>query len=201
MKYPKLREIKGAVISLLSKPYTSGFPKNPHIPFPAFRGRPYYHEKECIGCTACVNVCPTGALSVKDVLRQDTWLRILKIRWDVCIACGMCEANCVTKNGIKLSQEFDLATCENRDELNQIIEKPLLQCESCNQTIACNDHLHWTIKKLGALYTSNTSLIAYHQSALQINSLIKKDTEGPAQRGDRFRVLCPRCRRETVFIS
>jgi formate hydrogenlyase subunit 6/NADH:ubiquinone oxidoreductase subunit I len=200
MKYPKLREIKGALKSLFTKAYTTPFPKTPHIPFAAFRGKPYYHEEECIGCTACVNVCPTGALSFVDVIHDKNKVkRVLKINWDICIGCGQCQLNCVSEEGIKLSQEFDLSTTEKREELYQVIEKEMILCEHCHKPIACRDHLSWTVKKLGPLYTSNTTLIAFQQSILSINDTTSKSET--VNRADRFRILCPHCRREAVFTS
>ncbi len=46
MKYPKLRELKEAVISLLTPAYTSKFPAEPHVPFEKFRGKPEVDDKE-----------------------------------------------------------------------------------------------------------------------------------------------------------
>ena len=40
MKYPKIRELKEAVTSLLTPAYTSSFPHKPHTPFENFRGKP-----------------------------------------------------------------------------------------------------------------------------------------------------------------
>ncbi|MDP2923815.1 MAG: 4Fe-4S dicluster domain-containing protein [Candidatus Omnitrophota bacterium] len=200
MKYPKLREIKGALKSLFSKPYTSNFPKHPHIPFSTFRGKPYYYEDKCIGCIACVNVCPAGALSFKDIIQNNELKRVLEIRWDICIECGQCQLNCPTEEGIKLSNEFDISTTENRKDLCQAITKGMVVCECCNEPIACKDHIIWTIKKLGPLYTSNTTLLSFQQNIFDVGENIKKDTK-EILRSDRFRILCPKCRREVVFSS
>lgn len=200
MKYPKLREIKGALQSLFTRPYTTRFPKEPHIPFSSFRGRPYYYEDKCMGCTACINVCPTGALSFKDIIDAPIPKRILKINWDICIECGQCQLNCPTEKGIQLSCEFDISTTEKREELYQIIEKELILCECCKEIIACRDHIVWTIKKIGPLYPSNTTLIAFQQETLGICDSLSRDTK-EVLRSDRFRILCPRCRREVVFTS
>lgn len=200
MKYPKLREIKGALISFFTRSYTNKFPFAPHTPFKRYRGKPYYDKDKCIGCTACVNVCPTGALSFKDTDSGAGAKRTLKIRWDICIECGQCELNCLTTEGIKLSQEFDISTTEKRADLHQNIEKEMIRCEHCNEPIACRDHLVWTIKKIGPLHTSNTSLIAFQQQALSIKTTVSNLKE-KFVRADRFRVLCPHCRREAVFTS
>ncbi|MEI8350203.1 MAG: 4Fe-4S dicluster domain-containing protein [Candidatus Omnitrophota bacterium] len=200
MRYPKLREIKGALQSLFTKPYTNAFPREAHVPFSSFRGKPYYYEDKCIGCVACVNVCPTGALSFKDVITKSSAKRILKINWDVCIECGQCELNCVSEKGIELSQEFDISTTEKRKDLCQVIEKEMVMCEHCNKPVACKDHLQWTIKKLGPLYTANTTLITFQHEIMHINDDVPRNTP-ETLRSDRFRILCPGCRREAVFIS
>ena len=199
MKYPKLREIKGALISLFSRPYTTKFPKKPHVPFSTFRGRPYYYEDKCIGCTACVSVCPTKALSFKDIVEEDHAKRVLTINWDVCIACGQCELNCVSVEGIMLSNEFDISTTESRKTLTQKIEKEMIFCECCQTPFACKDHLEWTIKKLGPLYPPNTTLLTFAQEKLFGKRL--SVASNPPKRASRFSILCPDCRREAVFTS
>jgi formate hydrogenlyase subunit 6/NADH:ubiquinone oxidoreductase subunit I len=200
MKYPKIREIKGAIISLLTKPYTTKFPKIAHTPFTSFRGRPYYHEEKCIGCTACVNVCPTKALVFSDLVENDAARRVFTVRWDICIGCGHCQLNCPTQEGIVLSNEFDMAVTENRKSLQQTIDKQMVICECCNEPIACKDHLSWTAQKIGPLYPSNTTLLRFQQTLILVGNDIKKDNK-EILRPDRFRILCPKCRREAVFIS
>lgn len=200
MRYPKLREIKGALKSLFTKPYTTKFPAKPHIPYTSFRGKPYYHEDKCLGCTACVNVCPAGALSYQDVKEKDKVKRILKIEWDVCIRCGQCELHCPTKEGIVLSNEFDSTTTQDRKELYQTIEKEMVVCDCCHSVIASYDQILWVIERLGPLYASNTFLLYFKQRICGLSVHIEK-TSSQILRADRFRLLCPRCRREAVFTS
>ncbi len=141
MRLPKIREIVTAVKALITKPYTTKFPFRPHIPFKSFRGKPYFDKEKCVGCSACVNVCPTGALSFKDIKTDSGFKRVLKIRWDICIECGQCQLNCLTSEGIVLSNEYDLSVTEERKSLSQEIEKELVCCEVCGRPIACIDHL------------------------------------------------------------
>ncbi|MFH0763175.1 MAG: 4Fe-4S binding protein, partial [Candidatus Omnitrophota bacterium] len=67
MRYPKLRELKEAITALIKGPYTARFPYEEHKPFKRFRGKPYFYEEDCIGCSACVQVCPSGALEFEDI--------------------------------------------------------------------------------------------------------------------------------------
>ena len=199
MRYPKLREIKEAIKALVKGPYTSSFPKEPHTPFERFRGRPEFHEDDCTGCGACVNVCPSGALSMQDVGNK----RIFKIRWDICIYCGQCQANCITEKGIKLSHEYDFSTTENRQDLKQEIEKDLVTCQDCGEVIAPKDQILWVAKKLGPLMFSNPSLMLFYLQNQKLSSTEHqlKPEEKEILRSDRIKILCPRCLREAVIKS
>ncbi len=66
MKYPKIREIKEALVSLVTPAYTSKFPKEPHVPFENFRGKPVVDDENCVGCETCANVCPPQAITFAD---------------------------------------------------------------------------------------------------------------------------------------
>lgn len=203
MKYPKLREIKEAIKALIKGPYTSRFPYETHKPYERFRGRPYFHEEDCVGCTACAQVCPTGAIEYKDEVANGKGKRKLTVHWDICIFCGQCEANCITAKGIILSREFDFATTEKREDLKQEIEKELVLCEACLEAVVPYDQYLWVAEKLGPLTFSNPSLILPYLRALNLalkqESIQQKDAE--FMRSDRIKVICPRCRREAVLKS
>jgi hydrogenase-4 component H len=203
MRYPKLRELKEAIKALIKGPYTTRYPYQPHKPYERFRGRPYFHEEDCIGCAACAQVCPSGAIECKDEIRGGKAKRKLTVRWDVCIFCGQCQANCPTEKGITLSREFDFATTEKREELKQQIEKELITCECCGEIIVPYDQYLWVAKKLGPLVFSNASLMLFY---LQNLDLAFKEKSAPKEeleflRSDRIKILCPRCRREAVIKS
>jgi len=203
MRYPKLREIKEALRSLFSRAYTSKFPYKAHVPFERFRGKPAFYEKDCTGCAACVQVCPTGALSFQDKMAGDKAKRVLTIRWDICISCGQCQANCLTSKGIMLTNEFDLATTENRLDLKQEIEKEMVLCEACGDMIVPLEQYKWVGSRLGPLVFSNSSLmLLYFRSlGLSIREKLFSKKESDFNRSDRIRILCPRCRREAVLKS
>ncbi|MFH1678795.1 MAG: 4Fe-4S dicluster domain-containing protein [Candidatus Omnitrophota bacterium] len=199
MRYPKLRELREAIKALVKGPYTTRFPKEPHVPFERFRGRPEYHEEDCIGCGACVNVCPSGALSMRD----DGNIRILQVRWDICIYCGQCQADCPTEKGIIISHKFDFATTEKRQDLRQEIEKELVICQGCGEIIAPCDQIIWVAKKLGPLTFTNSSLMLFYLKSLKLSfgETEIEPEEKEFQRPDRIKILCPRCRREAVVKS
>jgi hydrogenase-4 component H len=199
MKYPKLRELKEAIRALISGPYTTKFPYLPHTPFERFRGKPEFHQEDCIGCTACCQVCPSGALTFEDHKKK----RQLTYRVDQCIFCGQCQANCPTEKGILLSREFDLATTGKREDLKQVIEKELILCECCGETIAPHDQVLWVARRLGPLTFSNASLMLFYLRNLDL--ALREETtpqkEAELQRADRVKLLCPKCRREAVIKS
>ena len=203
MRYPKLRELKEAIRALIKGPYTSRFPYQPHTPYDGFRGRPKYDEKACIGCTACVNVCPSGALSFEDKIENGKARRILKHQVDLCIFCGQCQANCPTEKGITLSLDFDLATTGKREDLRQEIEKELILCECCREIIAPSDQISWVAKRLGPLAFSNASVMLFYLKdlALAIKEKPLPKEEEKFFRADRIKVLCPKCRRQAVVES
>lgn len=214
MKYPKLRELKEAIKALIKGPYTSKFPYQPHKPYDSFKGKPEFHQDDCVGCAACLQVCPSRAISMEDVNGK----RRLTIRWDLCIFCGQCQVNCLTEKGIILSQEFDLATTGNRAELKQTIEKELVLCDCCQEVIAPYDQILWVIKRIGPFSFANASLVLFHlknftaimESSLRLNAkqenLALKEkslphTEPEFMRDDRLKLLCSRCRREAILKS
>jgi formate hydrogenlyase subunit 6/NADH:ubiquinone oxidoreductase subunit I len=193
MRAPKLRELKEAVRALIVGPYTANFPAEP-TPVPeSFRGRPRFDEDECVGCGGCANVCPPGALEMEDDL--ETGFRRLTVHLDRCIFCGQCHANCLTERGIEQTNEYDLSTTD-RSTLREGVEKALLLCEACGAVIGARDHVLWVARRLGPLAFANPTLML---TALEDEGLADKEPPPSEElrRGDKLRVLCPKCRQIT----
>lgn len=68
---------------------TSSYPLEPIAVDKNFRGKPEQNPQQCIGCAACVNACPSNALTV------ETDLATGELAWEFnlgrCIFCGRCE--------------------------------------------------------------------------------------------------------------
>lgn len=204
MKLPCLfqpRILKEALRAIFRGPYTTEFPFKPHEPPEGFRGKPEFREKDCVACTACVQVCPTGALSYEDVIEERKAIRRLIYRVDLCIFCGQCQRNCLTEKGIILTPEFDLATTGKREDLKQVIEKELVLCEICNRPIASKEHILWVARRIGPRIYSNTSLLYFVLREKDLSQSAPLVERKDILRQDRVKFLCPHCRRESVLTS
>jgi hydrogenase-4 component H len=195
MKYPKLRELKEAVISLVTPAYTTKYPNEEHIPFEKFRGKPVVDNENCVGCETCANVCPPQAITFSDDPVKK--IRTIKRDYGKCIFCGQCQEHCITEKGVILSDKiFDIATLD-RTQVVEYQEKELLICRNCNAVITTKEHLLFLHRKLGPKAFS---------SILDLNILNEKlktaedhdvevDIRDGLKRKDMFNILCPNCLR------
>jgi len=198
LRLPKLRELKEAVTAVFSPRFTTKFPAEPCVVPPRYRGKPEFNLDSCIGCGACVNVCPTEALTQIDDTEADNPVRKITLRYDTCIFCGNCQENCTTKDGIKLSNEWDLAGLD-RDAMKQTHTFELQLCEKCGAVIGARKHLVWIYEKLGPLAYTNPSLLIAKGSELAAvaeGGAGASRKEGSAQTSDFMKILCPKCKCE-----
>ena len=198
MKYPKIRELKEAVVSLFSPAFTTKFPAEPHVPFENFRGKPEVDEANCVGCETCANVCPSNAITILD--DRESGLRTITRDFGKCIFCGMCQQHCITGKGVILSDKiFDLAVFE-RDKIVEKQERELVVCKNCEAIITTKDHINYLHNKLGAkAFSSILNLNLLHEK-LQLYP--KEDSEieirDGLKRKDMFNILCPDCTRSVL---
>lgn len=198
MKYPKIRELKEAVISLVTPAYTSKFPAQPHIPFENFRGKPVVDDENCVGCETCANVCPPKAITFTD--NMDTGVRTIKRDYGLCIFCGQCEEHCITKKGVKLSDKiFDMSVFDRNNNI-EYQYKELLICESCGAVITTKEHLHFMHRKLGPQAFSSILNLNLLNQKLRLAEGQDTDVEikDGLKRKDMFNIICPNCLRQIL---
>jgi len=199
MKYPKIRELKEAVVSLMTPAYTSSFPSKPHIPFENFRGKPEVDDKGCVGCETCANVCPPNAITIED--DRETGKRVITRNYGKCIFCGMCQQHCITGKGVALSDKiFDLAVFE-REKVIEKQEKELVVCKHCQAIITTKEHIQYMHDKLGPKAFASTLNLNLLNEKLKLAPEAETDLEikDGLRRKDMFNIICPNCMRNVLI--
>jgi formate hydrogenlyase subunit 6/NADH:ubiquinone oxidoreductase subunit I len=194
LRLPKIRELGEAIGAIFGRRYTTRFPACPVDVPERYRGKPEFDTDKCIGCGACVNACPTEALTLVEDLNARPPFRRLTLRWDRCIFCGNCSENCTTSEGIKLSRQWDLAGLD-RSVMSEEHTFGLVLCQRCGAVVGTKKHIIWLCRRLGPLaYSNPTLLLASGADVLGglARGPVRQDQQ--VEIGDFVQVLCPRCR-------
>lgn len=203
MRYPKLRELKEAVLALIKGPYTSDYPRKAHQPPKRFRGKPEYSNEGCIACTACSLVCPTRAIECRDTVTADKATRTMILHLDECHYCGQCSALCTTRDdvppGIRHTAEFDLAGFDRASMVSKTDEKELALCECCGDVITAKAHLEWIARKLGPLAFANPTVFISSLKGMGFAEEVLQAAKDYVLRSDRIKILCSKCRRRATI--
>ncbi len=167
----------------LGKCATSRFPDAREPPPPGFRGRPEVSE-ECMGCQACAEQCPSGAMRASprtgasyEGAGADTMSGaslVLTVEVARCLFCGRCQEVC-PKEAVKLGGCYDFAS-ENPSRFDLRREIVLAACGVCGRPFAPRGQLEWV------------ALRVVDQIDPPARDAVKADL--PA-----YRDLCPDCRR------
>jgi hydrogenase-4 component H len=199
MKYPKLRELKEAVISLVTPAYTSKFPVEEHVPFKDFRGKPVVDDANCVGCETCANVCPPLAITFSD--DREKKIRTIRRDYGKCIFCGQCQEHCITGKGVKLSDKIYEMAVFDRTRNVEYQEKELLVCESCGAVITTVEHLNFMHRKLGPkAFASVLNLNMLNRKLKLAESQdLSAEVSEKLQRKDMFSIICPNCLRQVTI--
>jgi len=198
MYLPKLRELKEAITAVIKGPYTHPFPKEP-TPVPDnLRAAPRYFEDYCIGCGACEEVCPAGAIKVEDLSVNDKMIRRLTCDYGNCIFCGECHLHCTTEKGIQLTPEYELSYFEHPEAL-EVIEHNLIQCEICRGVIAPESQLIYLYEQLGTVAYANPTIYLTKMNEFKILPMESPRDTRKIDRWDIVRVSCPSCRRDILL--
>jgi formate hydrogenlyase subunit 6/NADH:ubiquinone oxidoreductase subunit I len=198
MYLPKLREIKEALTSFFTAPYTTKFPVTPYQPEDEYRGFPKYNPEYCIGCGTCAQVCPTNAIKVYD--DKITATRKLEVEYLSCIHCGQCNEKCITGQGIAPSLEYALPVFDTKaPEVFESIEQELVICECCDEIIACKNHLSWIKDRLGAKAYAHPNFMLLTQE--KFFGLEVSRPKERVRREDYMKYVCARCRHKIVVAD
>lgn len=200
MWLPKMRELKEALGSLFSAPYTTKFPADTGaVELPeGFRGFPKYDPDTCVGCGTCAQVCPPDAITIIDDAKTKT--RTLRVDYNHCMNCGQCQEKCITKTGITLSKEYAVVVTDRSDPaVFESVEKDLLVCESCGAVIGCKDHLAWIKNRLGARAYAHPNLLLWTQE--QFTEPAESHVKSRIRREDQMKRVCARCRYQVVVAD
>jgi hydrogenase-4 component H len=126
----------------LVNPFTTKYPKEPFVPQDGYRGAAEYDREKCVGCAACSQECPSGAITYVDTQKT----RNLSLSYGLCSFCGRCEEVCPW-DAIHLTKKYELAVY-NRKDAETRIDVPFLECTECGKAFFPESQLKASLDKV-----------------------------------------------------
>jgi CBS domain-containing protein/formate hydrogenlyase subunit 6/NADH:ubiquinone oxidoreductase subunit I len=198
MHLAKIREIREALTSFFSAPYTTKYPAGPAASFAFYRGLPKYDKDFCVGCGTCAQVCPSQAIEVTDDVAAKT--RRLRVDYGSCIQCGQCQEKCITGKGIVNTEAYSLSMADVKaPEVYETVEKEIVLCECCGEVIACRDHLLWIKERLGAKAYAHPNFLLAGQRL--VTDVSPSQPKSRLRREDQIKDACTACRQKIVTLD
>lgn len=114
---------------------TLPYPFAPHPPAPGFRGLPSLDGERCVGCGACLSVCPARLF---DLTISGTQLT-LAAELSRCTYCGRCADICPT-GAIAMTGRFETAVTSPA-QLRLTAQLEMAHCPSCGRPLGTTRHL------------------------------------------------------------
>jgi len=137
------RHAMSEAIKGLVNPFTTKYPRKPYIPPDGFRGAAEYDPEKCVGCAACSQECPPGAITYTDGEKE----RKLRLSYGVCSFCGRCEEVCPW-DAVHLTKKYELAVY-NREEAETGVDVPFSQCTECGKPFFPSPQMKASLEKVG----------------------------------------------------
>jgi hydrogenase-4 component H len=117
--------LKEVLICLRAGRVTLPYPLKPAVAPQRFRGRPTIDGTKCIGCGACVEVCPPRLITLTDTGTT----RRISMDYSRCTYCARCQEICPAGSAT-CTEDFEDATA-SRADLTVSVELELVPCRSC----------------------------------------------------------------------
>lgn len=121
---------------------TRKYPFEPPLVTESFRGKIVIDSSKCIGCGACVRICPPKALQ----LIQEGSKLVLRYFTGRCIFCWMCIDVCPQK-AISGTREFELASIEVKALYRDVIHRIAI-CSRCGKPFISEKQLKYVSDKI-----------------------------------------------------
>ncbi|MCK7535766.1 MAG: hypothetical protein MZV63_34635 [Marinilabiliales bacterium] len=195
MRYPKLRELKEAVISLVTPAYTSKFPAEDACPVRRISGEsPLLTMQTASGCETCANVCPPQAITFtddKEKRNQDNQKRLRQMHLLRTVPGALHHR----QRRQTIRYHLRHGSHSTGKTIVEYQEKELLICESCGAVITTVEHLHYMHRKLGPKAFASILNLSMLNRKLKLaeGQDLSAEIRRPFQRKDMFNIICPNC--------